>query len=145
MKIIIRLQAHWVQLTSLMNSASACSYISYINQDAVHQRKETTRQHKRHKTSIFCVSVQYDCMHRYSEKKLISWFSKNGLKPKHIKHMSGNCIPYKVQLRSVKNIKNLNISSSMTTAVILSLRAEVSGVFWFIKSYIGSERLRSTK
>jgi len=33
----------------------------------------------------------------------------------------------------------------MTTAVILSMRAEVSGVFWFIKSYIGLESQQSTK
>lgn len=132
-----------MQSTSQLYSASDCSYISYINQNHTNGRKPhaNTRDIRQH---IFYVSVQNDCMHRKSEKKLISWLSKNGLKPKHIKHMTRNCIPYKVSLRSMKYIKNLNISSNMTTAVILSLRAGVSGVFWFIKSHIGSERL-STK
>jgi len=40
-------------------SASDFSYISYINQDALHQRKETTRQHKRHKKEhVLCFSIE---------------------------------------------------------------------------------------
>ncbi len=49
---------------------------------------------------IFYVSVQNDCMHRNSEKKN-PHLSKNGLKTKH---MTWNCIPYKVSLRSMKHI-----------------------------------------
>ncbi len=64
-----------------------------------HANTRDIRQH------IFYVSVQNDCMHRNSEKKkLISWLSQNGLKPKHIKHMTWNCIPYKVSLRSMNHI-----------------------------------------